>query len=129
MDIWEFISHDRFAMDAGIRLVSCGGGEAVAEVALEPRHLNAVGTAQGGLIFTLADTAFAAAANAGSPETVSLSTTVNFLRPARAEGEAKLTARAVTVSRGRSVCCIDVTVTDEQGRAVAKLQCTGYSKQ
>ena len=127
MDIWEFISHDRFAMDAGIRLVSCGDGEAVAEVALEPRHLNAVGTAQGGLIFTLADTAFAAAANAGAPETVSLSTTINFLRPARAEG-GKLTAHAVTISRGRSVCCIDVTVTDEQGRAVAKLQCTGFSK-
>ena len=126
MDIWEFISHDRFAMDAGVRLVSCGDGEAVTEVTLEPRHLNAVGTAQGGLIFTLADTAFAAAANAGAPETVSLSTTVNFLRPARAEG--KLIARAVTVSRGRSVCCIDVTVTDEQGRAVAKLQCTGFSK-
>ena len=114
-------------MDAGIRLVSCGDGEAVTEVTLEPRHLNAVGTAQGGLIFTLADTAFAAAANAGGQETVSLSTTVNFLRSARAEA-GKLTARAVTVSRGRSVCCIDVTVTDERGRAVAKLQCTGYSK-
>ena len=127
MDIWEFISHDRFAMDAGIRLVSCGDGEAVTEVTLEPRHLNAVGTAQGGLICTLADTAFAAAANAGAPETVSLSTTVNFLRPARGEGTV-LTAHAVTVSRGRSVCCIDVSVTDGEGRAVAKLQCTGFSK-
>ena len=126
MDIWEFISHDRFAMDAGIHLVSCGGGEAVVEVALEPRHLNAVGTAQGGLIFTLADTAFAAATNAGEQTTVSLSTAINFLRPAGA-GQT-LTARAVTVSRGHNVCCIDVTVTDERDRMVAKLQCTGFSK-
>ena len=126
MDVREIISHDRFAMDAGIRLVSCGDGEAVTEVTLEPRHLNGVGTAQGGLIFTLADTAFAAATNAGEQTTVSLSTAINFLRPAGA-GQT-LTARAVTVSRGRSVCCIDVMVTDEQGRPVAKLQCTGFSK-
>ena len=125
MDIREFITHDRFAMDAGIRLVSCGDGEAVTEVTLNERHMNGVGTAQGGLIFTLADTAFAAAANAGGQTTVSLNTSINFLRAAR---EGKLTAHAVTVSRGRSVCCIDVTVTDEQGRAVAKLQCTGYLK-
>lgn len=125
MDIWEFIAKDRFAMDAGCRLVSCGNGEAVTEVTLLPQHLNAVGTAQGGLIFTLADTAFAAAANADGQETVSLSATVTYLRPASI---GKLTAHAITVNRGKSICCIDVLVTDEQKRSIAKFQCTGYSK-
>ena len=125
MDVREFIEKDRFAADAGCRLTAWGDGEATVEVTVEERHLNAVGTAQGGLIFTLADTAFAAAANSGGQRTVSLSTTVSFLRPA---APGKLTARAVTVSRTRSTCCIDVLVTDEAGRAVAKLQCTGYSK-
>ena len=125
MDIFELISRDRFAMESGCRLVSCGGGEAVVEVELTEKHRNGVGTAQGGLIFTLADTAFAAAANSGGQETVSLSATVNFLRAVRS---GKLTARATTLSRGRTTCCIEVLVTDGEGRAVAKLQCTGYSR-
>ena len=125
MDIREFIAKDRFAADAGCRLVSCADGEAVVEVELDERHLNAVGTAQGGLIFTLADTAFAAAANSGGQQTVSLSSTVSFLRPAKA---GKLIARATTVSRTHSTCCIDVLVTDASDRLLAKVQCTGYSR-
>ncbi len=126
MDIFALIGNDRFAQEAGCRLVSCGMGEAVVEVELEERHLNGVGTAQGGLIFTLADTAFAAAANEGGQQTVSLSTTISFLRAPRS---GILRAHAVTVSRGRTTCCIDVTVTDGLDRLVAKLQCTGYSRE
>ena len=125
MDIYELIGNDRFAVENGCRLVECGGGEAVVEVELEPRHLNGVGAVQGGLIFTLADTAFAAAANADGHQIVSLSSTVNFLRAVRG---GKLTARAVPVSRGRTTCCYDVLVTDGEGKPVAKVQCTGFSK-
>ena len=126
MDIFALIENDRFAREAGCRLVSCGNGEAVVEVELQERHLNGVGTAQGGLIFTLADTAFAAAANEGGQQTVSLSAAVSFLRAPRA---GTLRAHAMTVSRGRSTCCIDVTVTDGEGRTVAKVQCSGFSRE
>ena len=124
MDVFEKIARDRFAMDAGCRLLSCGKGEAVLEIEAEERHLNGVGLVQGGLIFTLADTAFAAAANSDGRDTVSLSSTVSFLRPARS---GTLTARAVTVSRGRTTCCIEVSVTDGDGRLIAKMQGTGYT--
>lgn len=124
MDVFEKIGKDRFAMDAGCRLVSCGEGEAVVEVEAEERHLNGVGLVQGGLIFTLADTAFAAAANSDGRDTVSLSSTINFLRAAKV---GKLTARATTVSRGRTTCCIEVAVTDGDGRLIAKMQSTGYT--
>ena len=125
MDIREFIANDRFAADAGIRLVSCGGGEAVTEVELTERHLNAVGTAQGGLIFTLADTAFAAVCNDGRPETVALNNNISYLRPATA---GTLRATATLVSSGRMTCCADIRVTDGAGRLVAKLQCTGHTR-
>ena len=119
------IANDRFAAFAGIKLVSCGGGEAVAEVELTENHLNAVGTAQGGLIFTLADTAFAAVCNDGRPQTVALNNAISFLRPATA---GTLRATATLVSSGRTTCCADVLVTDAAGKPVAKMQCTGYTK-
>lgn len=56
-----------------------------------PRHLNAAGTVQGGALFTLADFAFAVAANAGGVLTVSLQNSISFLRAAK---PARLTARA-----------------------------------
>ena len=114
---------DRFAAEAGIRLVSCRDGEAVLEAELTEKSRNANGFAQGGMIFTLADTAFAVAANAGERDAVTLSCTVNFLRPGIGS---RLTAHAVIFSSTRSVCCADVTVTDDRGREVAKLLCTGH---
>lgn len=124
-DIFELIGRDRFAAVSGVRLISCGAGEAVTEVEITPDHLNGVGTVQGGLIFTLADTAFAAAANAGGQKTVSLGAAVSFLRAPRA---GVLRAHAATVSRGRSTCCIEVSVTDGEGKLVAKMQSTGFSR-
>lgn len=127
MDPRELIANDRYATDAGIRLVSCGGGEAVLEVTLTERHLNADGFAQGGLIFTLADTAFAVAVNEkGKRDTVTLTSTANYIRPV---STGTLTAKATTVSRGRSTCCVDVLVTNDAGKAVAKLQFTGFTKE
>ena len=123
MDVQTLLRDDRFAGEACIRPVSWRDGDAVLEVELTEKHLNANGVAQGGLIFTLADTAFAVAANAGPRDAVTQSCTVNFLRPGSGS---KLTAHASVFSSSRSVCCADVTVTDDRGREVAKLLCTGH---
>ena len=118
-----FIANDRFASENGVRLISCENGVAVAEVSLEERHLNANGVAQGGLIFTLADTAFALLCNTDGRCAVGLQNSINFLRPGTGT---KLTAAATLVHSGRTTCCADVLVTDDRGRSVAKMQCTGY---
>ncbi|MBR1660232.1 MAG: PaaI family thioesterase [Oscillospiraceae bacterium] len=119
----EYIAGDRFAMENGVKLLSCGHGAARAEVRLEERHKNANGVAQGGLIFTLADTAFALLCNAEGRRAVGLSNTIQFLRPGTGE---RLTATASMVGSTRSTCCADVIVTDDRDRVVAKMQCTGY---
>ena len=122
MDAFEFVGQDRFAADNGIRLVSCENGVAVTEVEIAERHLNANRVVQGGLIFTLADTAFALLCNSGERRAVSLADTINFLRPGTGT---KLTATARFVSSGKTTSCVDVVVTDDRDRAVAKMQCTG----
>ena len=50
---------DRFASGIGAQLVEVREGYARAELTVEDRHLNAAGVCQGGVIYTLADLAFA----------------------------------------------------------------------
>ena len=56
-------SSDRFASGIGARLVEVREGYARAELTVEERHLNAAGVCQGGVIYTLADLAFAGVCN------------------------------------------------------------------
>ena len=101
----------------GIRLVSAGHGYAEIEMTVTPEMLNGHETAHGGLIFTLADTAFAYACNSGNVRTVAQAATIAFLNPAGL-GE-KLTARAErTAEEGRSGSYA-VMVTGADGRVVA----------
>ncbi len=57
------VDNDRFAEHTGIELVEVSKGYARAEMKVEEKHLNGLGLAHGGAIFTLADLAFAAACN------------------------------------------------------------------
>ena len=63
MTIQEFLQGDKFAIMAGVELLEVGNGYARARMEIRPEHLNGGGVCQGGAIFTLADLAFAAAAN------------------------------------------------------------------
>ena len=56
-----YFAGDRFATENGMTLDAIGEGTAVCSVTLSPRHQNANGGIMGGVIFTLADFAFAVA--------------------------------------------------------------------
>ena len=51
---------DRFAKSIGAQLVEVREGYARARLTVEEQHLNGAGVCQGGVIYTLADLAFAA---------------------------------------------------------------------
>ena len=53
----DFFLHDEFARQNGIEIVEIAEGYARTQVRIEPRHLNAGGCVQGGVLFTLADLA------------------------------------------------------------------------
>lgn len=72
--------------------------------------LNGAGKCHGGVIFTLADTAFQCACNTHGPLTVSSGASITFVRPA-SEGD-ELMAVCVERFRNRSGGGYDVTVTD-----------------
>lgn len=117
--------NDRFAASSGMRLVELRPGYAKTSLEIQDRHLNNVGTVQGGAIFTLADFAFGAAAKTGGKVAVALNTTLSFLKAARS---GTLQAEATEVSRSRKLSTCTVRVTNDAGELVALFQGTAYVK-
>jgi acyl-CoA thioesterase len=116
----EAMKRAKFAVLCGIETVSVGNGEAIVRMSAKGKQ-NALDTIHGGAIFTLADQAFALAANSESGVTVALHVSVNFLRPARGD----LEARAVRISEGRTTSLYEVRVF-EGDEMVAIFHGTGY---
>ncbi len=117
---------DRFAARNGVRLAEIGDGYARCTMRLTPEHLNGVGVAQGGALFTLADLAFAACCNSHGTVAVALDVTITFVR-GLAKGTLTAEARELAVSRRVSVC--DVRVTDASGALVAAFKGTAFRKE
>ncbi len=121
----EYFGNDLFAKHSGIELLEVEPGRAVARMAIQERHMNAVGSVMGGAIFTLADFAFAAASNSYGTVAVAVNVSITYLK-ARRTGT--LTAHAVEVARGRRIASYTVRVTDEAEELVALFQGTAYCK-
>jgi acyl-CoA thioesterase len=101
---------DFTAHDLKIELQAVGAGTAALTMTIRPAMINGVGTAHGGYIFTLADTAFAYACNSGNQMTVAADCSIQFLRPAFA-GSVLMAVATQTASAGRTGV-YDVLVTD-----------------
>jgi acyl-CoA thioesterase len=104
-EMWEA---DAASAALGMRLVELGPGEARVSMAVRPDMVNGHDLCHGGLIASLADSAFALACNSRGPVTVAAGFEVDFLEPARLGQVLDAHAREVAL-RGRSGL-YDVTV-------------------
>lgn len=108
---------DRYA---GIRLIEAGDGRVVFSLPVHSGLLQELGTVFGGVIALLVKSASGAAVQAIAPADTrftALDLKVNFLRPARAEGE-ELIATGSIAHRGRRLSVADAVVT-YRGRRIA----------
>ena len=124
-ELRKYFATDRFATGIGIELLEVKEGYARARLSLTEGHLNAAGVVQGGVVFTLADYAFAACSNSHGTLALAINANVNFLRAVRA-GVLMAEAREEASSRALSTC--QVRVTDEQGVLVALFNGTAFRK-
>ena len=99
---------DHFAEALGITVLEVKDGYAKVALKVEKNHTNALGFTHGGVIFSLADYAFAQACNYGDNVAVAVQVNINFLKPS-VEGDT-LTAEAVRVSDGKTMGLYHVTV-------------------
>lgn len=104
----------------GTEIVSIGPGRAVMSLRLRDHHLNSHRIGHGGVIFSLADSAFAYAANSHGPMTVAQHNQITYISPAHPAEV--LTATAVEISRHGRSGIYDVTVTGGDGRMIALLR-------
>jgi acyl-CoA thioesterase len=108
----------------GVKIEEAREGYARISMTVRPDFLNGHRIAHGGMIFALADTAFAYACNSRNESAVAQQASIAFLAPAQ-EGEV-LVAEAREASRtGRSGVYL-VSVKTADGRAVAEF--TGLSR-
>jgi len=102
---------DLFREILGIQVVEVKDGYAKLSLKITKNHTNALGAAHGGVIFSLADCAFAEACNFGENVAVAVQVNINFLKPAF-EGDT-LTAEAVRVSDGRTLGLYHITISKQ----------------
>ena len=108
----------------GIRIEEARAGFARVSMEVRADMLNGHGYAHGGMIFALADSAFAYVCNGANHASMAAQASIVFLDKVR-EGET-LTAEAEEVAREGRAGVTRVTVRAGDGRAVAEF--TGYSR-
>ena len=116
---------DTFAMGQGAVIEDVSPEGARCSLVLRQDQKNAMGYAQGGLLYTLADFTFAVAANAVRMGTVTLDSNIHYLRGVTA---GKITATATVKNQSRTICVYQVEVADEAGKPLALATMTGYYK-
>jgi len=99
---------DYFRKLLGIEVNEIKDGYVRMSLKITQKHLNAVGFTHGGVLFALADCAFAEAVNFGEKKAVAIQVSINYLRPTL-EGDV-LTAEARTVSDGKTLALCSVAV-------------------
>ena len=117
-------SRDHATNALGMQLVSIAPGTATITMRVRPDMVNGHHICHGGLIFTLADSAFAYACNSYNLNTVASACHIDFLAPAK-EGET-LEAEAVEQSASGRTGVYDITVRTTGGKTIALFRGKSY---
>ena len=117
-------SRDRAAQALGIRIEAVGPGTATLSMLVRGDMVNGHHICHGGLIFSLADTAFAYACNAYNRNTVASGCNIDFVAPGR-EGDT-LQAEAVERALSGRTGVYDITVRDSAGKTIALFRGKSY---
>lgn len=119
--MWE---NDSASQRLGMEITAVAPGTATLRMTVGDDMLNGVGTCHGGIIFSLADSAFAFACNSYNQRVVAQHCSVTFHAPAMA-GDV-LDATAVEVNRAGRSGLYDIAVTQQDGTLIASFR--GHSR-
>jgi acyl-CoA thioesterase len=128
VEIKERFKADKYAVGlTGIEIVDVKENYVKTKLTVEDRHMNALGTMQGGALFTLADFTFAVAINAGQKDAaVAIECQISFLKPV---SDGLLYAESTIISRSRSLVSCEIMITNGEGAIVAKFHGRGFVRQ
>ena len=121
----KYYAQDKFPCHLGVEIVQLEPGLARVSLKVQEHMLNFHDIAHGGVLFTLADTAFGLASNLRG-EAVALQVSTNFLKPARAGSILTATAQELHLTRKTGI--YEVTIKNEEGEALFFFRGTAYRK-
>jgi len=121
----KYFENDHFASNNNIELIEASNGKAKAIMEIKRYHLNSLGMVHGGAIFTLADLAFAAAANSHGDVSVAINADISFMKAAYA---GTLYAEAEEISLNPKIATYTVKIKDEKKDIIAIFQGMAYRK-
>jgi len=124
-DIMSYFENDRFAAYVGIKLVEVKTGYAKAIMEITDKHLNAVNIVQGGVIFTLADFAFAAASNSYGQVSLGINANISYFQPPKGK---ILIAEAIEISANKKIASYNVDIFGEDKELIARFTGMAYRK-
>ena len=110
-------ARDNTAKMLGILVVDVRPGYGRVTMKVRSDMVNGHRTCHGGLIFTLADSAFAVACNSHNESTVAAAASIDFLAPAREADE--LSAEGTELWRSGRTGIYEITVTNQRGERIA----------
>jgi phenylacetic acid degradation protein PaaD len=117
-------ARDRLPAMLGIECVDAGPGRAMVRVRVRDHHLNSHGMCHGGLIFTVADTAFGLASNSHGVVAVGVDAHIAYHVAAKLGDVLIGTAREV--SRSRKLATYRIDVTTQESVLIASFTGTAY---
>jgi len=115
---------DQTCRSMGISLENINEGTAKLSLRIKEQHINGHGICHGGIIFTLADSAFAFACNSRNTASVAQHANVTFIRPAKLGDKLFATAKEISLIKRNGI--YDVTIKNENADVVAEFR--GYSR-
>ena len=113
-------ANDRASQWAGMVLEHTDEGSATLTLEVQAHHCNVHGMCHGGVIFLLADSAFAFACNSRNQATLAQHNMISFVAAGKLGDH--LTARATEVSLTGRSGIYDVRVTTQEGVTVAEMR-------
>jgi acyl-CoA thioesterase len=120
----RMLARDEYSKWLGVELIEVKAQRAVIRMTVREEMVNGFGVAHGGIVFGLADSAFAFACNGYNQRTVGHQASITYMASGRL-GE-RLTAVAREVYRAGRNGIYDVHVTNERGELVAAFR--GHSR-
>ncbi len=118
------MARDRFSQWLGIEVLEAAVGRSVLRMTIRDDMVNGFGTSHGGILFSLADSAFAFATNACGVLSVAIDCTVSF--PLAVRPGDVLTATAIEQTTTKRLAFVDVTVRNQDDAIAGHFRGTVY---
>jgi acyl-CoA thioesterase len=120
----HLLENDRFSDWLGIEVIEIREGYTKIKMTIRKEMMNGFGIVHGGIMFSLADSAFAFACNSRNNLSVALDTSINFTKPALVDDI--LVAEAKEIHNGNSTGLYQISITNQKDHLIALFKGTCF---